>query len=53
MNLVRRHKTIHVVQFKDGLIEELQDQCHAIISLGERMNVRLEKAIYSCRHESR
>ena len=35
MNLVRRHETIHVVQFKDGLIEELQDQCHTIISLSE------------------
>ena len=35
MNLVRRHETIHVVQFKDGLIEEIQDQCHTIIRLSE------------------
>jgi hypothetical protein len=35
MNLVRRHETIHVVQFKDGLIKVIQDQCHTIISLGE------------------
>ena len=35
MDLVRRHETIHVVQLKDGLIKELQDQCHTIISLSE------------------
>jgi hypothetical protein len=50
MDLVGRHETIHVVQFIDCLIEELQDKCHAIISLDERMYVRLEKAVYSCRH---
>lgn len=54
MDFVRRHETIHVVQFIDCLIEELQDKCHTIISLDERMNVRLkkQKAVYSCRHGS-
>lgn len=45
VDLVRRHEAVHVVQFIDCIVKELQDQCHAIISLDERMDVRLEKTV--------